>query len=1143
MSRLTDSQNRAVYLRGESILVSASAGTGKTHAIIERILGLIIGEKGIDRLGNSTSNKMERVSIDNMVLMTFTDASAKEMKSRLSNALIKYRKTLDGSDEDLIKFIDEQIDIVPLANICTIHSYCARLIRQYSHSIEISASFNIASEQELADYSVRALDNIFQDEALRDELNYLRDIFSAKNRDDKLEKLITKISKYALSKENCVNWLDKVKNRYSLYSWNELFIPIFNRIIEDFYQRVCDKNQVVEQNKNIINKGEELLNEARRLERYLDDMRCMSSQEFDSIIRFKSNVFERYTSTKDLMGIAKAYIKIINDLYEQTYLDKYWENPDFYQEILVANDEFSKIIVSISSTYLKLLQSYKLINNQLSYSDLETYMVELLANEIIADDIRDRNKYVFIDEYQDTSSIQNYIVKSISRSDNLYMVGDVKQCIYKFRNAKPQNFRDMYEEYAKKDAEGLNISFNHNFRSRPQILEYINRIFSDVMTIDFGKVDYKEQAQLESPDAIIDEMYSKENRYPAVSIITYEDSKTPILVEDDYDIISDLDDTPIERNLEAEIIYNQIKKLVGSKYCRIVDGTPVYDVIEYKDIAIITHKRNDAALAMVEELQRMGLDVDTSNFMKNDSKEAVELFINYLRIVDNSKQDISLIAIMRSFFGKFTDDELMVIRSLDYNISVPFYSLVHRIKGVIGEKVVTLFEQISKYRQKASYLSIFELASELIAESGYDKYLLAQENGEYMLAQLNVFLQSIRGKSYANSISSLLHYYDNCSEELAKVSAVQPNSIKVLTLHRVKGLEYPVIFFACNNNKFVSNKESYVLSDEGIAIKTFDKENRNIEKNWLFNIMNEYEKSEELEQNLYTFYVALTRAKNHLIITGKYIKNMKSPSFLKWAKQGINEDVFVLDAYMGEAMIEYQEKIDIVADYYKKPKPEYINALSNVLEYDYPHKLSTKIGIKYSVSEINRSVINIDEDRGESLWGEYSSKATLDNDMRKRGIATHKIMEHIDYNCNSLADVELELERLVFENILDNEEVLLVNAMEIATCLQSDIMKYARVNNTYREQNFIYKTTPEKLFGIDCKDEVLVQGVIDLIICGKENIIVDFKRTSVYDDSVIIEKYSKQLELYAEAARSIMGLEIHKKIIYLLKQGRSIIIT
>ncbi|MGI6701129.1 MAG: UvrD-helicase domain-containing protein [Christensenellales bacterium] len=1127
MTRLTESQLQAVNTLGSNVLVSASAGTGKTHAMINRVIDIVLGRKRYIDNGIIVfdENLNKRVPVNRILLMTFTNAAAAEMKQRLFDALVTELNKLSADDKEKQRYLIEQIDMLPMCDISTIHAFSAKILRKYFQEAGISQLFDIAAESEEEGYIKEALKKSF-DELEEDEgLSNLREIFALMLKDDTLEGIIVKIYKFAYSLQDYDKWIeDTAVSQYGDDVKSADFINLYLDNINKRAEKLTDY---------LSGSRAELLALDQRA--YVDwlDSAIDAISKFIKVRTFEglkpliaARVMPEYAPSvnRSAVILRNSIKKKIKSFYDDNSLTSDYINDGIRDDIRLLR-EFVTNVLKIVKLFGNNLNKIKEKNNKLGFGDIERVMAKLMSDDNISDEIKSCYDYVLIDEYQDINYLQEYIITRISQGDNLFMVGDSKQSIYRFRQAVPEIFVGKERLFGGRGG-GVNIKFNENFRSRKAILDYVNSVFSKAMTTEFGQVDYLNTSMLKRLDD--DDTPYRVNSFPAVSLYTYKDIPKELNETDDklYSVKEHTvdDDETTNAQFEAGIIYKVINDLLN---------TPYYDEksrgvkkINYSDIALIFRSRTHAANVIVDELIKRGLPLNTATFIKEDTPDEIRLLINLLKLIDNGRQDIPLIAVMRSYFGKFTDEEIVSIGKAGNKF---YYELLPKAKGKIGLKVKQFLAFIEKYRNKAAYMTVFELIEEIIEETGYDRYILAHKDGESKYRSIIAYLDSVKDNNY-RTLNRFLSYSDTHNNSF-KASYSITDMITVSTMHGVKGLEYPVVIFASVDTPFNYGKGAEFVTDNelGLAFKSYDIQKRVKRENLIYKVLRDRQIHKEKEDNLNLLYVTLTRAKNHLIITGKENKDgIECPETPEDAKNFLSLIAFGLNRMHYET-ISYNELMketaatDDIAYFSDKVDPIYYEQINRVLSHKYLHPESVSTGIKYTVTAINKSIES----------GDAYIKSLFEEDSALKGSIAHKLMQHIDLKCSDISGLESEISRLVEEQLLLKEDADDIDRGEILKCLNSPVIKYARTNRVLREREFILKVRADEILNNGCDDEVLLQGTVDLIILGDKNIIVDYKRSGYDDIEKIKKKYSSQLKLYTMAVERIMNIRVDRRVIYL----------
>lgn len=1118
-----EEQRIAINKTDSDLIVTASAGSGKTTTMVARALELI--KKGVPAL--------------RLLLLTYSEAAALEMKEKLRNALIEYAK---GATEN-IDFIRAQIDDLAIADISTIHSYCKRIVKNYFEVAGVSPGFAIADGETSKVLISKALKNLFDAENKKknnEGFFTLRNMLSPRN-DEVLTKIICVIYEHMSTQADRDNWLE---NSYSM----EYIVDIENTyaakyIVDRLKQDALPLyNRCVALNKLAIEEDDDIyIHNAVHL------TECVSG--YINNISLKDCYIEKDRERikwKRLMGKAKESIlyQITDALRKEVRAFE-----AFAKELLGGYDyeQAKSIIKGCAPQVAEIIRLVKLFDkeysklkkddNLLDFSDLEKYALVVLANEEKRDEIVKEHDYVFVDEYQDTNYVQERIINLITPPESLFVVGDSKQCIYRFRLAEPQIFLDRLKDY-----KALNkaISFNDNFRSCPEILHFVNDVFSEIMSEEFGGVNYREDAAFNIPKE-----YHKVSSYPAVQIcaIVNEDSEDEENQEREvksngvYSVLESQKYCVRKKGIaEGRFIADQITNLVNKEYIRDKDEVRLVD---YDDITIMFRQRSHAN-GIIAELIRCKIPLKLGLFALNEQSEDVASIINYIKLLNNSLDDYVLIAALHSRMGNFTNSELAEIRKREREGY--FYEAAEKVSKTdseLGNKLSKFYSELKRYRFEAEFMSVNNLAAKIIEENGYSQYLLSMQGGADRLAVLKYFLASLEGKSYCRSLAAFCDYFTEHEEDIewggGNIST--DKGVNICTIHASKGLEYPIVILAGAANMVYGSKTGAISVDKDLGIGTnfYDEETRTIKSSIVINAITAKKKYQEKEEEARLLYVALTRAKSHLIVTGevsaKKIDNRPELSsvnnnmdwLLAVSKKSKRVDDLINVYYITPEEQGEQAKKGV---YLGAADEELKQSIINELNYVYPYQTSLNIGIKYTATGIN----NEEDIVIPSLFSE---------ERIQRGVDYHKIMQYIDYGCKDIFDIEKELERLYCESLITQEEKENIDKYDILRCLSTPLMQYAATAKCLREQRFMYSVKAAEVLDTDSHEMVLVQGTIDLLVLGEENIIVDFKYSGIPDNQ-LRDKYRKQLEIYKNAVESSMNIKINKAYIYSFKRGKVI---
>ncbi|ADL51552.1 recombination helicase AddA [Clostridium cellulovorans 743B] len=910
----TEEQKAAIDTHGVNLLVAAAAGSGKTAVLVERIIELV-------------SNKEAKTDIDKLLVVTFTKAAAAEMRERIGNALAE--KISENPDDT---HLHRQLVLLNKANITTMHSFCQSLIKNYFHKLDIDPAFRIGDATEIELLLLETIEEVLE-ECYKEEnitIGFQRLVEGyGKNEDDKsVQDVIIRLYRFVMAMPWPESYLEKVVEAYRAFEETSPFKTSFEN--SEFSKEICkivyDKVEPDLKTLRILIReveAQESINPNLPLlikeEAYLSNIVKNSKEGYEALRNILMSVeFGRLSTKKTSILIeTKEQMKNVRDQYKET-ISSIIED-FFYDDIEAINEEFrfiapiisilKEILISVIHTFKEKKRSKGIID----FNDMEHYVLELLCTKNdkdetvpteVALEIRRKFEEIMIDEYQDSSFIQEEIMTTISRKDeavpNMFMVGDVKQSIYKFRQAKPELFLEKYETYEELDgARNRKILLYKNFRSRKEILDGTNFIFKSIMSKELGELEYTDKEALNlGADYVTFEDESLTFAEP-IDVIIFEKPSGNIEIQKDTDEDAEDLEEINEFQMEAKIIGAEIKKIMGREagYRRkkVFDKGSYRDV-EYKDIVILLRSTVNRTDVFLEELKNLEIPVyadSTSGFFDNIE---VKTILALLQVIDNPKQDIPLLAVLRSPIGGFSDDELIDIKiSMDKEYCYFFDKLSNYC--VVGsdndlrEKTKAFLRRLNDYRSKSLHLSLVELIWFLFTDTGYLAFVGTLPNG--MQRQGNLRILFHRAKQYeATSYRGLFNFINfmekmkNTSSDLgdAKLLGENDNVVRIMTIHKSKGLEFPVVFLASTSKRFNNrelNNEFLFHHNFGIGIKYTDFEKRISYSSILRNLIQEKMKIENYSEEMRVLYVALTRAKEKLIITGG-VKEIEK-SIRKWA--------------------------------------------------------------------------------------------------------------------------------------------------------------------------------------------------------------------------------------------------------------------
>lgn len=1097
---LTVEQKRAIQLNEGNILVSASAGSGKTFVMIERVARLLLEGKA---------------NVDELLCVTFTVLAAKEMKQKLAKKLTDELK--NGGDKQLI---ERQLDLLPISNISTIHSFCNRLLTEYFYEVGLDPAFKILDDKESEILANRAIDRLFEDlyEKNDSNLNTLLPYFFKYRSDKYLKSTIMDLYFSFISEASP---FDILKNNEFYYS-KEGVDKIYAYYLSYF------KNQA-QGILNEIEKIEERVSDYQKLYEYICVLRghlnkiikCTSADELAVFTKADLPRKPNKPKTDDPFAIevdneVKAVKELIDALYKEkeskVFVNSYQTEVKWAEEMLPVYKALCALIEEFSLRFEK----EKREENGVDYSDLEHLTLKLLQNEQIRSEIKGRFKYIFTDEYQDTSGVQESILTAIA-SDNLFMVGDPKQSIYDFRGCNPGIFSKKFALY-EKGLGGTAISLDKNFRSTKTVIASVNNLFKEIMTIDCGKVDYAKYpmvAQAEYPE---DEGECK-------MLLTLKSKAENAFPQGVYSVVKHLKLLGENKCFEeGRQIAELISKIYGTSYYCIKEKR--WKSVDYGDIVILLRSANADCDKYAQELIRAGIPVSANSKRSIAEYAEIALAVNILQLIDCYNQDIALAAVLKSPIGNLTDSDFMQIRRA--YAKGTFVEITEKYALEYDDEISKKLHAFKKYfddiRLIAEFIPCDELLAKIVRDKGIDISLLSSRMGKVKLARLNRFIQAAGAKK--QTASEFLQGIDKTLQSIT-VSFADQNAVKIMSIHASKGLEFSIVIMGGINKKFINADYSgEIISDRsfGIALSHKDLESRRVNKNIFLRYASRINKNKMLEGEMNLLYVAMTRAKNNLYLIGEFAseKSMQlkpnhlfndvygaSGFFAMFAQSDMPCEI--CSSEQNKGFVEQEVRQVIVS----KPDPELVSLIKNNLQFEYGYQNQVNLSVKRSVT----SAAHYDEQEGIT----YEKSAIYGESDSDIGNAYHRFLELCDFS----RDAESEFNRLIGGLLLTEDEVKLIEKQKIERIFALSIFKELNGFTLYKEQPFTCYMPARIVEGDNKEGEILVQGIIDLLaIKGNEAIIIDYKHSKIKDDQMLIKRYQKQLELYAYAVQKVLDKRV-----------------
>ena len=1206
----TNEQKQAIYEKGSNILVAAAAGSGKTAVLVERIINKIINEK---------------VDIDRLLVVTFTNAAASEMRERVLKAI--YKKIDENPTDEKLQ---RQVTLLNKASICTIDSFCLDVVKNNFFEIDISKNFRIADKTEIEILEQDVLEELFEEKYENKDEDFLKLIntYTEYRDDTPLKDLILTIYRYIQSNPYPEKWLDEkiemfnfqedIKQDFSKTSWGEILLKQIKEIVEDGVLQLRAEVQNLQNSEELRKSFEFLrgnLNQLELLQANLDTWdkayTIYNSLDFgrwmvDSKIKTDLKENAQKTRGKVLDSLKNVADKVLIMDSEESFKDII----NMYKIL----KKLEKIILEFSELFSK----RKKEKNIVDFSDVEHIALKILLDENgnpteIAKKYQEKFEEIAIDEYQDSNLVQEYILTSISKGNNIFMVGDVKQSIYRFRQARPDLFLSKYKKYKlkqeKTQKDDLKIQLFKNFRSRKEVLDFSNLIFSKIMSEELGELNYTEEEYL---NLGAEYENTGENLKTEIDIINIESSEEKTENAEELEVEKTDEDSEndeetkeeVERKedieVEAQFVANRIKKLIESKFQVYDTKEKIQRDIKYKDIVVLLRSTKISAPIFEKEIIKLGMPVFSDSSSEYLESLEIQTIMNLLKIIDNPMQEIPLVATMRSIIGGFTDNELVEIRLSDKYDN--FYNTILKAKTNVNEKLrIKIDEFLNKlemWRQEQQYLSLPELIWKIYNDTGYFNYVGLMKNGELRQANLKMLFErakqceSISFKGLYNFINYIEKIKTSSKDmDSAKIIGENDDVIRIMSIHKSKGLEFPVVILANVGKQFNLqdlNQKILLHPELGIGVKYIDYDLQikydTLSKRAIKNKI----KIETLSEEMRVLYVALTRAKEKIIITGfikkdkqnKMLENtekydklnlmllQKAKSYLDWLmlvhiyNENEMEEISTWNNYTKEEILsicneenskENENISEIILDKINNFKLEENTEkqISELLNYKYKYIASTAIPTKTSVTEIKESLLTEkqntpkDEEQEDEQLEELPKPKFLQADEEtqitnaEKGTLIHLCMQKLDIRKKeyTINDIKELVDKLVAKKNITEQEANSINLKKVLQFTKSKIWKeMCEAKTVEREKTFYINIPAKEIYKENVEEKVLVQGIIDLYYITKEDelILVDFKTDYVpnNDEKILANKYNLQLKLYKKALESATGKQVNKTFIY-----------
>lgn len=1173
MPTWTKEQQEAITSMHEDILVSAAAGSGKTTVLIERILQKI--------LGITTSP----INVDELLVVTFTNASAKEMKQRLLKSIQSRLKSEEViNDPVLFRHLNQQLIKIHHADISTLHRFCLKLIEQYYFTIDLDPSFRTGSTEEIQMLLSQAIDETLEIYYAENDTTFIQlvQMLSSDRNDTGLRSAIQRMYYFAVANPNPNEWLLSMTQQFEEENMTQLFQQIAHEFKQNLQMHLTDLNQILYQ----IEHHPDFEKVEIQLKDIIQEINSLP-EDFEAMPGHFKVLFERAASgsrkkdaDKDFIREITAQIKPIRESLKTLVMNYLYDDFSQMKSDIVMTKPYLNLLVKITQEVMVTFKQLKSDRKVIDFSDYEHFALQILIKDgqptEIAKQLRAHYHEIMIDEYQDTNRVQEAIIQSIKKQNkgeqNLFMVGDVKQSIYKFRQAEPQLFLQKYNDF-KTNHTGKVIDLSDNFRSGLHVINDTNAIFDRVMDQQFGEIEYEGKQRLNC-------------------------GKFKTFEEDVYGLPTELifvDDKKLEnRDADIEYIARKINQIVGKE--KVFDKDLNQErYAEFRDIVILKRGIKRDAYQFQTILAAHQIPV----FIKSDQgyfdTDEIRTMMSFVRIIDNPIQDIHLAGVLRSIIYQISETELAEIKLLNKQLSLYENITTYVSHGENHElkmKIQAFLADLKDYRAQARTLNVTDLLQYIFDDTHLiEKYLMLPA-GKQRVANLKG-LQAKADQFESSSYSGIYQFIQFIDKMIAEgkdfgeenILNDEANVVRIMTVHASKGLEFPFVIYTglqTEYNLMDLSKPLLMSQMYGVALNTYKPELNLSHPNLLTQRLKEQLKREQVSEELRLMYVALTRAINQLILVSK-LSDDEAVDLEKI------HDEYVGDKTIESALEDYQavtlhHKLDdsfrmkakkpidfIGGSIFTHTKPlniryQFVTALDDLTDevmatendaeqsstawlddinaYEYPYQSVFDLPTKESVSEIKQQ-----HESDDSTTYRYVNRYILEQSDFERpqfmqqkkktnaeiGTLMHTIMQHLPRKKDmTREDINQFIDQLIERNIIQINDKSYIDQEKINTFTQSKIFEQlVRAEEVYYELPFVIGK--EYIFDEASPGQV-IQGMIDCVYkVDGQYYFLDYKtdrfnlRLGKSKDDVLQEmkaKYQFQMDAYKKTLEALLGTSV-----------------
>ena len=1135
----TNEQQYAIDVRDKNILVSAAAGSGKTAVLVERIINLI---------------KQGEIRLDKLLITTFTVAAAGEIRERILKSLTDY---LNENPDD--GAMATQIALFDKATIGTIHSFCQAILRNNFYKTPLPADFKIMDDAQLELLKEEVLSEVIEEEYEREDEAFLAfaEGYCPGKDDSALRTIIKKLHVYSTATKDPVAWLEKCKDLYDLgdmspdqflsKGWGGEYIKGIPPMLSAYITTYSYLVELSDNEEGYEAYGDFLKNEQDKLlDLYSLINKSNSWKEISLAVH--SFVFERMPSKAKgsddtVKKIVSTHREKLKKIFNNYKTEVFYDDADGICRDTQVAGKFAKALCDVVIKFEKAYSDAKLKKGWVDFSDLEHYTIKLLKEH--REDFIGQYDALLIDEFQDTNEAQAEIFYSLSNGKNLFVVGDIKQSIYRFRNAQPQLFSRMDNLYNEHPEYGETICLAKNFRSSGKVVDFANRVFSRVMNTWVGEVNYGERESLKRGGNLLN------NGHVEVNIISKK------FANEDQRSDEELMTNELRREamLVAKKIYNLVEVEKPFIYDKSIDAMRR---VEYRDITVLSRKSKGVISIFAEEIAALGMPVYCDETGSFENTTEITFLLSFMRVIDNPLQDIEMLAILRSPVFGFNDDDLVTLRGIDKKCSV--YDL---LKKSDDAKAKDALERINSYIEKAQFMTPARILNLILDDTDYESIVSAMPNSSVRLMNIQLLREKAEdfGKDSFVSLGEFLTYILTktalgVEDKVASAVSLNENTVRVMNVHKSKGLEFPVVFLVYTGSTFNRRDNSADILydvDLGLGLNVIDCNRRLKYANISNQAITQKKLIDGLSEEMRILYVALTRPISNLYIYGSIIN--PSNSFEHWENAPeengkilpytISTSSSPLDWIMygcygdKQTPIHYHNADDVFSDdiaevdiigfenIHAEVDEDVIKLMDERFGYKYPYEEATTLPSKLSVSEL----LDSREHKAELVKANFAKETAGAISGAERGNILHFVLQNIDLaNTDSLNAVTEQINAMAERGQITPEALKTADADLIYRFLSSPNGKRMKAAfEIHREYQFVAEFDAKELLSSTADEKILLQGVID---CWFEEdgqvVIYDYKTGNV---DIHSQRYKAQLDLYKKSLERILGKKVKECVI------------